>query len=102
MSRPHFVRGVLLVFLAAIASCERAQVVVGQDGRMWCILPTPPELVNKMLDMAGVTPQDYVIDLDRATAALSSRPRSGEHARSGSNTTVRWSSSRGARLKASA
>jgi SAM-dependent methyltransferase len=60
------IRWLLVVFLAAIAPGARdagAQVVVGQDGKDVVYLPTPPELVNKMLDMAGVTPQDYVIDL---------------------------------------
>ena len=39
------------------------QPEVGQPGKdvMW--VPTTQELVNKMLDMAKVTPQDYVIDL---------------------------------------
>ena len=46
-----------------IATDVRSQVVVGQDGKDAVYLPTPPELVNKMLDMAGVTSQDYVIDL---------------------------------------
>jgi SAM-dependent methyltransferase len=40
-----------------------AQVVVGQDGKDVVYLPTPPDLVKQMLDMAAVTPQDYVIDL---------------------------------------
>jgi len=65
MRRPH-VRWPFVVLLAAIvagAEGASAQVVVGQDGKDVVYLPTPPELVNKMLDMAGVTPQDYVIDL---------------------------------------
>jgi SAM-dependent methyltransferase len=35
----------------------------GMAGKDSVWVPTPPELVNKMLDMAGVTPKDYVIDL---------------------------------------
>ena len=37
--------------------------VVGQAGKDVVWVPTPPELVEKMLDLAKVTPQDYVIDL---------------------------------------
>src|SRR5919112_2236907 len=36
---------------------------VGQAGKDVVWVPTPPELVEKMLDIAKVTPQDYVIDL---------------------------------------
>ncbi|OFW02711.1 MAG: RNA methyltransferase [Acidobacteria bacterium RIFCSPLOWO2_02_FULL_68_18] len=36
---------------------------VGQAGKDVVWVPTPPELVEAMLDMAKVTPQDYVIDL---------------------------------------
>jgi SAM-dependent methyltransferase len=36
---------------------------VGQAGKDVVWVPTPPELVEKMMDLAGVTAQDYVIDL---------------------------------------
>src|SRR5438876_3417826 len=36
---------------------------VGQAGKDVVWVPTPQELVDKMLDMAKVTSQDYVIDL---------------------------------------
>jgi hypothetical protein len=36
---------------------------VGQPGKDVVWVPTPQALVDKMLDMAKVTPQDYVIDL---------------------------------------
>jgi precorrin-6B methylase 2 len=36
---------------------------VGQAGKDVVWVPTPPELVEKMLDMAAVTPQDIVMDL---------------------------------------
>jgi SAM-dependent methyltransferase len=36
---------------------------VGQPGKDVVWVPTPPELVEKMLDMAKVTPRDFVIDL---------------------------------------
>src|SRR4051812_42650557 len=36
---------------------------VGQQGKDVVWVPTPQALVNKMLDMAKVTPQDFVMDL---------------------------------------
>jgi precorrin-6B methylase 2 len=36
---------------------------VGQQGKDVVWVPTPQELVNKMLEIAEVTPQDFVIDL---------------------------------------
>jgi hypothetical protein len=36
---------------------------VGQEGKDVVWVPTPQALVDKMLDMTKVTPQDYVIDL---------------------------------------
>jgi SAM-dependent methyltransferase len=36
---------------------------VGQPGKDVIWVPTPPVLVEKMLDMAKVTPQDFVMDL---------------------------------------
>ena len=36
---------------------------VGQAGNDVVWVPTPQELVDKMLEMAKVTPKDYVIDL---------------------------------------
>jgi precorrin-6B methylase 2 len=36
---------------------------VGQAGKDVVWVPTPPELVEAMLDLAKVTPQDYVMDL---------------------------------------
>jgi len=36
---------------------------VGQPGKDVIWVPTPPTLVEEMLDMAEVTPQDYVVDL---------------------------------------
>jgi SAM-dependent methyltransferase len=50
---------------AALAetSQQAFQPVVGQEGKDVVWVPTPPKLVEKMLDMAAVTPQDYVIDL---------------------------------------
>lgn len=39
------------------------QPEVGQEGKDVVWVPTPPVLVEKMLDMARVTPRDFVIDL---------------------------------------
>jgi SAM-dependent methyltransferase len=70
-------RGMLTVALllaggAAFAQAPTAQTPaaqapyepqVGQQGKDVVWVPTPDALVEKMLDMAKVTPQDYVIDL---------------------------------------
>ena len=42
---------------------EEYKPQVGQEGKDVVWVPTPQSLVDKMLDMAKVTPQDYVIDL---------------------------------------
>jgi SAM-dependent methyltransferase len=56
-----------IVLLAASPSVAQAQdefvPQVGQAGKDVVWVPTPPELVEKMLDLAAVTPQDFVIDL---------------------------------------
>jgi SAM-dependent methyltransferase len=58
--------------IAATAAAQTAQKPaaeeefvpqVGQAGKDVVWVPTPPELVEAMLDLAKVTPQDYVIDL---------------------------------------
>jgi SAM-dependent methyltransferase len=69
----NFSRQYLLALcLAVIAACGLAQAQqakdayqpqVGQEGKDVIWVPTPQTLVDKMLDMAKVTPQDYVIDL---------------------------------------
>jgi len=57
-------------FVSVAASAALAQdikepyePVEGQAGKDVVWVPTPPVLVEKMLDMARVTPQDYVMDL---------------------------------------
>jgi SAM-dependent methyltransferase len=68
MNRMKIVVAALGVVLLA-APCVSAQTqkpfepVVGQAGKDVVWVPTPPELVEKMLDMAQVTPQDVVMDL---------------------------------------
>jgi SAM-dependent methyltransferase len=55
--------------VSAIAVCAFAQSKaeyqpeVGQSGKDVVWVPSPQELVNKMLDMAKVTPKDFVMDL---------------------------------------
>jgi hypothetical protein len=57
----------LVVILSAFAQAQPAkqefQPEVGQAGKDVVWVPTPQALVDKMLDMAKVTPKDYVIDL---------------------------------------
>jgi len=59
-----------ILFFSAIAVCALAQAPraeftpeVGQSGKDVVWVPSPQELVDKMLDMAKVTPSDYVMDL---------------------------------------
>ena len=62
---------VSLLFMAvsalALAQAQKAPSAykpsVGQEGKDVVWVPTPQVLVDKMLDMAKVTPSDYVIDL---------------------------------------
>src|SRR5262245_33391143 len=65
-------RKVLLVFFfflflaCGVAQSQPAkeyQPEVGQAGKDVVWVPTPQALVDRMLDMAKVTPKDYVIDL---------------------------------------
>src|SRR5687768_18608640 len=42
---------------------EQFEPTVGQEGKDVVWVPTPQALVDKMLDMAKLTPSDYVIDL---------------------------------------
>jgi hypothetical protein len=50
-------------FAQAQSSKDEYQPQVGQDGKDVIWVPTSQALVDKMLDMAKVTPQDYVMDL---------------------------------------
>ncbi len=66
---PH--QSLLALCLALFLACGLAQAQpakeyepsVGQEGKDVVWVPTPQALVDKMLDMAKVTPKDYVIDL---------------------------------------
>jgi len=60
----------LVVSLAAVSAFAQAtqpakpfEPTVGQAGKDVVWVPTPQALVEKMLDMAKVTPQDFVMDL---------------------------------------
>ena len=61
----------LLAFLSGTALAQApvpttepvSEPYVGQPGKDVIWVPTPPTLVEKMLDMAAVTPRDYVMDL---------------------------------------
>jgi hypothetical protein len=54
---------VALIVASAGVQAGEFQPQVGQDGKDVIWVPTPQALVDKMLDMAKVTPKDYVIDL---------------------------------------
>ena len=53
----------LAVSAQAQPATNRFKPQVGQEGKDVVWVPTPQALVDKMLDMAKVTPKDYVIDL---------------------------------------
>ena len=66
----NFIRLIILAtvlsFTAQFAVAQPAkdyQPSVGQEGKDVIWVPTPQTLVDKMLDLAKVTPKDYVIDL---------------------------------------
>jgi len=67
---PRAIRFLLALCFASVAASAQAQTAdkpyeptVGQEGKDVVWVPTPFALVEKMLDMAKVTPQDYVMDL---------------------------------------
>lgn len=59
--------GWVALFVAATAQAQEPkgqfEPEVGQAGKDVVWVPTPYELVEKMMDMAAVTPQDFVVDL---------------------------------------
>jgi len=72
MKTPHIARqltislGILLIASCAAVQKEKAgtyQPQVGQSGKDVVWVPTPQALVDKMLDMAQITTEDFVIDL---------------------------------------
>ena len=70
LTRRVFQSLVALCFVSSAAASFAAdetdrpfEPVVGQEGKDVVWVPTPYSLVEKMLDLAKVTPQDYVMDL---------------------------------------
>ena len=67
MIRNHARPALLAAFLAFTALNALAQATyspqVGQSGKDVIWVPTPSEVVERMLTMAQVTPQDFVVDL---------------------------------------
>jgi precorrin-6B methylase 2 len=67
-TRVIVIAGLSIALGVATGRAQQAQPkpfepTVGQAGKDVVWVPTPPELVEKMLDMAAVTPQDVVMDL---------------------------------------
>jgi SAM-dependent methyltransferase len=73
MSRSHFLSQLLLTLVLSLSAAtvvgqaqpapKEFEPQVGQEGKDVIWVPTPQTLVDKMLDMAKVTANDYVIDL---------------------------------------
>jgi precorrin-6B methylase 2 len=72
MNESRFLRQLLLALclslllgygLSQAQPAKEYEPSVGQEGKDVVWVPTPQALVDKMLDMAKVTPKDYVIDL---------------------------------------
>ena len=66
MNRFHLPRRswlIAVLFVIAAVHAQAQDPFVGQEGKDVVYLPTPPEMVERMLDVAGVTAQDYVVDL---------------------------------------
>src|SRR5712691_2943385 len=60
------VRAVALLAVLAVpfaASAQKFEPQVGQAGKDVIWVPTPDEVVDRMLRMAQTTPNDYVVDL---------------------------------------
>jgi len=77
MITSRFVRqSLLMLCLSLIVACARISVSseytpeVGQDGKDVAWVPTCQELVDKMLHVAKVTPQDFVVDLGSGDGCL--------------------------------
>ena len=63
LSRAAIALSLLTVAASASAQNKEYEPTPGQAGKDVVWVPTPQVLVEKMLDMAKVTPQDYVMDL---------------------------------------
>jgi len=64
----------LAVFSALVLAQQKAPAIyeptVGQEGKDVVWVPTPQAVVDKMLDMAKVTPSDFVMDLGSGDGRL--------------------------------
>ena len=94
-------RSLLALFLSvtltgAYARAQQYEPHVGQEGKDVIWVPTPQALVDKMLDMAKVTPKDYVIDLGSGDGRTVITAAKRGARRSASNTIQTWSSCRSA------
>jgi SAM-dependent methyltransferase len=66
LQRASLTVGLVLIagsLLAQTQTAETFKPTVGQPGKDVVWVPTPQSLVEKMLDLAEVTPNDYVMDL---------------------------------------
>jgi SAM-dependent methyltransferase len=63
MDLRRLVLSVLLAAACVVAAAQSYQPYEGQPGKDVVWVPTTRTLVEKMLDLAAVTPRDYVIDL---------------------------------------
>ena len=56
---------IAVIAASALSAAQNKEFVptVGQPGKDVVWVPTPEPMVEKMLDLAGVTPQDFVVDL---------------------------------------
>jgi hypothetical protein len=75
MMRPSFLQLALCVVLAShvLLQAQNADTYkpkVGQPGRDVIWMPTPQAVIDTMLDMAKVTPQDLVMDLGSGDGAI--------------------------------
>ena len=57
------ISGAAVALLCGLALAQSFEPRVGQEGKDVVWVPTAQALVDRMLDMAKATPQDYVIDL---------------------------------------
>src|SRR6185436_9576019 len=67
MNASQFARRVLLALcltaLSPVVVAQDYQPQVGQEGKDVVWVPTPDSMVAKMLEMAQVTPKDFLMDL---------------------------------------
>src|SRR6188474_1232729 len=62
-SRLFLAAVILGLFVSPAVAQDEFVPQPGQPGKDVVWVPTPPELVERMMDLAAVTPQDFVIDL---------------------------------------